>query len=55
MISIDFLANLTSYRTVITEEIMDTWELFLPAFTELLRADPEAAETLSGLLDLFCR
>ena len=55
VISIDFLANLTSYRTVITEEIMDTWELFLPAFTELLRADPEAAETLSGLLDLFCR
>ena len=55
VISIDSFANLTGYRTVITEEVMDNWDLFLPAFTELLRADREAAETLSGLLDLFCR
>ena len=55
VISLDFFANLTGYRTLITEEVMDDWDLFLPAFTELLRADSEAAETLSELLDLFCR
>ncbi len=55
VISIDLFANLAGYRTSISEEVMDTWDLFLPAFAELLRADPEAAETLSGLLDLFCR
>ena len=55
VISVDFFANLAGYRTLITESVMDDWDLFLPAFTELMRADPEAAETLSELLDLFCR
>ena len=55
VISLDFFANLTGYRTLVTEEVMEDWDLFLPAFTELLRADSEAAETLRELLDLFCR
>ena len=55
VISLEFFANLTGYQTLITKEIMEDWDLFLPAFTELLRADSEAAEMLSELLDLFCR
>ena len=55
VISIDSFANLAGNRTTIKNEVMDKWHLFLPVFLELFEADPQASETLTGLLDLFCR